>query len=92
MGNLDPADPLVKDAVLGKQVEDFVASDVGQYLISRIDCEVDEAVELLKKTYSWRTRRIRDLQNHIFRLESIKTWLVQAIATGHDALRMIEDE
>ena len=55
-------DPTLELAVFGKQVEEFLQSDVGSYLINRAKEEALEAMEVLKTVHPWRHRRIQELQ------------------------------
>ena len=47
--SLDPDDPKVRWAAFGKQVEYFLQSDIGAYLVKRAKQEGDEATEGLKR-------------------------------------------
>ena len=49
---------LYAEAMLGQDVESFLASDIGRYLIGRADQESAEAVDKLKTVFPWRRRRI----------------------------------
>ena len=42
-------DTLFAEAVLGKDAEEFIASDLGRYLIGQADMEIEEAQEALCK-------------------------------------------
>lgn len=89
---LDDIDPqLVEGAVFGRLVEDFLGSDVGRYLVAKAEAEAEEATDLLKKVWPWRTRRIQQLQNRIAVAESIQQWLGDAIVEGHNAMNLIEE-
>lgn len=89
---LDPEDPDVRVAVFGKQVEDFLTGDVGDYLIKQAQYEITTATEKLVKTASWRRRRIQDLQNEIYRAESFKDWLGFAVQAGIQATNRIQGD
>jgi hypothetical protein len=88
----EPIDPTLEIAIFGRQVEDFLKSDVGDYLINRAKDEAEEAMDLLKNTHPWRKRRIQQLQNQIKVAESIKGWLGGAVAAGIQATRVLEGE
>jgi hypothetical protein len=76
---------LMETAILGKQADMFLRSDVGQYLLARAEEKAKLYYEGLKKVSPWRTRRIKDLQNEIWKCESFRTWLVEAINEGRYA-------
>lgn len=76
---------LMETAILGKQADMFVRSDVGQYLLARAEESCRLSYEGLKKVSPWRTRRIKDLQNEIWKCESFRKWLMDAINEGQYA-------
>lgn len=83
---------LYAEAVLGKDAEEFLSSDIGRFLIGRAEQEASEAMELLKKCYPWRRRRIAQLQSEIWRAESIQSWLGELIIRGRQALSQLEQQ
>jgi len=89
---LDPDDPKVGWAVFGRQVEDFLKSDIGDYLLQCAKRKEMLAMEQLKRVSPWRRRRIQQLQNEIEIAESIQGWLGDAIASGHAALEQLQEE
>jgi len=89
---LDPDDPVVRTATLGKRVEDFLNTDIGKYLIARAEEESQQALDKLKVVSPWRRSRIRDLQAQVWRAESFQQWLGNAIVEGQHALEMLQDE
>jgi hypothetical protein len=87
----DINDPTVKSAVLGRQVEDFLESDIGKYLVGRAESEAWEALEELKRVSWWRGRRIQYLQNRVYVTERVQEWLGNAISEGIQALNIMEE-
>lgn len=85
-------DPLVETAILGQMAEQFIASDIGKYLVARAELEAKEATYALKRCAPWRTRRVRELQNKIAVAESIQGWLVDAITDGAAAMKTLQGE
>lgn len=85
-------DLLMAEAVLGRDAEEFLNSDIGRYLIGRCDQEIDEAQELLSTVSTWRKRRIQELQNRIYRAKSLKVWISELITNGKAAEAAMEDE
>jgi hypothetical protein len=90
MTELDEEDPNVQAAILGRQVEVFLDSDIGKYLVSRAENEAADALEQLKVISTWRKRRILELQNRIWVAEHFQEWLGQAFSEGIHALNIIE--
>lgn len=90
--SLDPRDPRVEWATFGKEVENFVTSTIGDYLLKRSEREITVALSHLKTVSPWRRRRIMDLQNQIKVAEMFQLWLADSIAEGHDALEQLQEE
>ena len=89
---IDPDDPKVGWAVFGKQVEDFLRSDIGDYLLQCAKRKELLAVEQLKRVSPWRRRRIQELQNEIRVAGDFQAWLGDAIAEGAEALEQLKEE
>ena len=81
---------LIAESMLGEDAAEFVKSDLGRYLIGRANQEIEDAVELLKKTASWRRNRIAQLQHNIRVAESAKEWILECIVSGKTALAALE--
>lgn len=89
--SLNPDDPIVRSAVFGKQVEQFLDTAIGRYLVGRAEEEAERALSQLRTVAPWRRRRIMDLQNQVYRAEAFQQWLADAIIDGQQALTIIED-
>ncbi len=92
---LNPEDPVVRTAVFGKQVEEFVNSDIGRYITTRADDEINDCTDELKRIsadWPWGRRKIARLQNRIATAERVIHWLAEAITEGHQAMNIIEDK
>lgn len=76
----------------GFQVEAFIMSDIGKYLISRADEQVESAVQRLKQADAEDPKAIRFLQNEIVVAESIQYWLADAIKAGQIAQDELLDQ
>ena len=88
MALLDPTDPKVEMAVFGRQVADWLRTDIGNYLLSEARREEAEAVEdLINKKGS-----DEDCRARIWRARSFQEWLGNAIARGLQALAVLEEE
>jgi hypothetical protein len=82
---------LYAEAVLGQDAEEFIASELGRFIVGRAEQEVAEAMEQLKTCHPWRTRKIKDLQNQIWRAESVQNWLAELVVRGRQALSQLEE-
>jgi hypothetical protein len=76
---------LQADIVFGEAVETFLQSDIGKYLVSRAEADVEAAVEQLKRVAPEQATQIRALQNQIHVAESVMYWLADAIQAGRNA-------
>lgn len=83
---------LYAEAILGKDAEEFLTSDIGRFIIARADEETQEAIRQLKTCFPWRRRKITDLQNRIWRAESVQSWLGELIIRGRQAMDQLEHE
>jgi len=83
---------LFAEAILGRDAEDFIQSDIGQYLIGCAEQEAQEAMEKLKHVFPWRRRKIVELQNRIWRAESIQSWLAEIVIKGKQATQQLEGD
>ena len=81
---------VIEAAVFGKQVEDFLSSDIGRYLVKYAERDAEAAVESLKRADPTEENQIRHLQSIIWRAESFQAWLAEAIMNGQQAMSVIE--
>lgn len=87
---LDPEDPKVRWATFGKQVEYFLQSDVGSYLVKRAKQECDEAVEKLKDVDAFDGKAVAALQLKARVADAVIVWLGDAIAAGESAIEQLK--
>lgn len=85
-------DTLIAEAILGRDVEEFLNTELGEYLMQRADAEIAEASEKLSTVAPWRRRKIQELQNQVWRAGSLKTWLAELIIAGRQSLSIMDDE
>jgi len=89
---LDPNDPVVEWAKFGVQVEDFINSPVGQFLVDKARAQINDALEKLQVADPEDPKIIRALQNQACVAESIMQWLGEAIREGQGALNALREE
>ena len=96
MTKLNPEDPIVRAAVFGKQVEDWLNNDpIGKFLIERADKEIAElSIDLRHANPDTKAGilKIKKLQNRIAICESVLTWLGEAVTEGHQTMQILEDQ
>lgn len=83
---------LINQIDFGMQVEAFLGSEVGKYLIGRAEHDVEEATEQLKNADPENPKLIRTLQNKIKCAESIQYWMAEAIQSGHLAQMQLREQ
>lgn len=87
----EDAELIVKRAVFGKQVEQFLNSDIGRYMVQRATLRAESAVESFKRCDPSDVAQVRKLQNEILWAESFSDWLSAAVTDGLQALNIIEE-
>lgn len=90
MSNDDARDVLIRRATFGKQVETFLVSDIGRYMLARADHAIVMAFNELKHCDPKDGKLVQQWQNQIWRAESIKDWLGDAVADGLTAIGIID--
>lgn len=91
--DLDPNDERVELARFGKQVEHFLESEIGQFMLQRAEATSEDATtELVKKAHVLSKDEIRNLQTLIAFGDSFKGWLTEAIQQGHAALELLKED
>lgn len=89
---INPEDPIVRDAVFGTQVEQFLSSDIGIYLMQRADDFAQDAIDSLTRADPEDAKVIRALQNKIHLADMIASWLKEAMAMGEQAQNHIREQ
>lgn len=90
--NIDiKGDPLLRAIDFGFEVEAFLKSDIGQYLINRAEGEIETAVEELKHVEPEDTTAVRNIQTRIKVAESVLYWLAEAISAGNLAQQELHE-
>jgi hypothetical protein len=73
--------------VLGADAEEFLRSDVGQYILARSEQEIIENLGELRNADPTEQDEIRKLQGNINVAEKAVVWLQQAIEEGKEEFR-----
>ena len=89
---LDPSDPVVRTAVLGKVVEDFLTGEVGKLIAKYAEDQVDISTEKLKLVSPLRLFTVSRLQLEIQLWEGVLTKLANVITDGLNAVKILEGE
>lgn len=84
-------DKLLSYAVLGKQLEQFWASDVGKYLHSRALKEYTAAVDELMTCDPTNTHVVMRAQGRAWQAEHFEKWVNEGIEAGLRAHQLLEE-
>jgi hypothetical protein len=79
------SDQLIEDVIFGRRVETFLGSDVGQYMLRRIENERYEFTEKLIVANPNDANEIQKLQNSILVVNSIKGWLEDVLVQSMES-------
>lgn len=90
--DLDPNDQVVRAAVFGQQVQDFLQGPLGDYLLRQAERRLKELLEELKKVDPAMMLHICALQAEIRYLEGFEAWLGTAVQEGLTAMAIIEGD
>ena len=82
---------LVNQAVLGEQLDQFWRSEVGQYLLAKVEQECIMALEHLATADPSDINTMRDHQSTYKRAMSFKTWIENGIVAGLKAVEILEE-
>lgn len=89
---MDPNEPIVRSAVLGQQVQDWLNEPVGNFVIRVAERELKVAIEQLKIIDPSNRVEIVRLQERIRLYEHFEAWLGNAVQEGLTALAIIDGE
>ena len=82
---------LIRRATFGKQIEQFMSSDIGRYLTARADDDIVNAFNELKKCDPRDGKTVEKWQNQVYRAESFSTWLSEGVQDGLNAIEILEE-
>jgi len=90
MPKLDPEEPTVAIAVFGKQVEDFLQSEIGDYLLKYAVQEEQEGIEALVGAREGPAADVA--RSQIWRARSFQAWLGHAVEAGLQAIQLMKED
>ena len=79
-------------AAFGEDVEVFLHTEIGKYLIGRAEEQRGIALEALAQVDPENPKAIRDQQFRIMVADSIQTWLAEAITDSRNAKQILFGE
>lgn len=86
----DQTDALFHSAMVGKQIESFLASDIGRYLQARAHKAYNAAVEDFKRVDASDAEAVRKIQSEMWRAEAFMGWLSQGVQEGLTSLGILQ--
>ena len=91
--DLDPNDERVALARFGREVEMFLGSDIGRFMLERAyKVSSDSTTELIKNAHTLDKDAIRQLQVLIAFGDSFKDWLTEAMESGYAAIELLKED
>lgn len=92
IAQLDPhSRSFYAEAALGKDAQEFMASDMGRYMIGCAKQDMEAAFMKLKTVSPWRRNRIRQLQNEVEVAERFILYLRDLVILGKAAEKALEE-
>lgn len=82
---------LLDTAVLGEQIDQFMKSDVGQYLLAHAAAQEAAGLEELKRVKCTDSEAVWQAQNKVWIAEKFRTWLEDAVGAGLQAQMVLEN-
>lgn len=79
-------------AILGRDAQDFIASELGRYLLGRAKQEAERALLALAAADPASYETMRDFQNKYWRAQSFEQWLHELVAIGKQAEAILEHQ
>ena len=89
---LDPEDPLVRTAVFGQDVQDFLCSPIGDFLLKRAEQRLARLIEELKRVDPAQRMKVAGIQAEIHHVEGFEAWLGEAVQAGITAIAIIDGD
>lgn len=86
------SDELKNRTIVGMEAEDFVNSQLGQKVIELARREVDAAALEMREVDLKDDKKLRDIQNRIWRATQFEGWLEEIITEGKEAFKQLKGE
>jgi len=83
---------LEAEALLGDDAKRFLEGDLGRVLKGIAEQEVKKAILEFEEVDLTDEKKVRDLQNRIWRASRFTGWLEELVERGEEALRAIQQQ
>ena len=85
-------DELAAEAILGDEARRFLDGDLGKYMRGVAEQEIQEAILELEDADPEDKKKIREIQNKIWRARNFTGWLNELVQRGEEALRAFQQQ
>jgi len=82
---------IAQTIAFGAEVEAFLNSSIGKYLVERAEGQRESAIEEFKRINPALTSEVVEIHHKLMVAEAIQHWLADAILAGHEAARQLEE-
>ena len=83
---------LTDAAILGQAAEDFVFSQLGQKMIELARGEADAAMLEMRDADLGDLKKLREIQNRIWRATQFESWLHEISVAGREAYKQLQGD
>lgn len=83
---------LEAEALLGDEAKRFLEGDLGKVLKGIAEQEVKKAILEFEEADLTDEKKVRDLQNRIWRASRFTGWLEELVERGEEALRALQQQ
>jgi hypothetical protein len=85
-------DELAAEAILGDEAKRFLNGDLGKYMRGVAEQDIQEAILELEDVDSRDDKKVRDIQNKIWRARNFVGYLEELVQRGEEALRVYQQQ
>ena len=89
---LNPDDPVLRAAVFGKQVEQFMETDIGCYIAQCAEKDIESGLKMLREADPFDPTQIVAAQTKVKIAETVIGWLGDAMRAGLQATEAIKED
>jgi hypothetical protein len=89
---MDIPDEVKAVVIIGDDAEEFLSTELGKVLLGMVKQEVDVAALEMKDVDLKDDKKLRDIQNRIWRATQFEAWLRELIHNGREALQAYQQQ
>lgn len=84
------AQELARSIAFGAEVERFLQSPIGKFLVEHAERQIESAMETFRTVNPTDHAAITAIQVQLKVADSVQDWLASAVSAGYEAERMLE--